>query len=341
MNSFGAGDCDGLPSAPPRVLAEHTVVRTASLATAVAAARRNFAQVLDLQPLDRGTPFELHSRNVSIDSVKILAAASSGHRISLVDHGKLSVLMPMVGRIAVDDGRRAVEVGVGGMLVPGLGRRTTTVGAGYDGLVLMVARDRLEARLALDLDRPRADLFDGIGALAADQREVTFLADYLRVVVREVDRHGPIATSERVRRTAALLLTDLFAEVLVARGEAAGTVRRVSSAASWQVERAKAYIRDNATEPLSVADVAAAVGTSPRALQLAFQRHRQVTPRAYLQGFRLELLREKLLVAPPGARVTDLAQDCGIAHLGRGAAAYRRRFGESPSATLTRAQRRH
>ena len=50
--------------------------------------------------------------------------------------------------------------------------------------------------------------------------------------------------------------------------------------------------------------------------------------------------RAMLEAARPGATVTRVAHDCGLAHLGRFSQEYARHFGESPSETLRRARRR-
>lgn len=87
---------------------------------------------------------------------------------------------------------------------------------------------------------------------------------------------------------------------------------------------------------LTVADLAACAGTSERALHAAFRRELGTTPMAYLRGRRLEAAREDLLAAEPGDGVAAVAMRHGFSHLGRFAAAYRARFGETPSSTLRR-----
>ena len=59
---------------------------------------------------------------------------------------------------------------------------------------------------------------------------------------------------------------------------------------------------------------------------------------SYVRRRRLEQAHDELLRLDPttGARVTDVALRNGFAHTGRFAAAYRQRFGESPSTTLRR-----
>lgn len=67
-------------------------------------------------------------------------------------------------------------------------------------------------------------------------------------------------------------------------------------------------------------------------MQAAFNRHHGVTPLAYLRRIRLLLAREQLQ-SDDDRSVTDIAQACGFAHLGRFAAAYRDEFGELPRET--------
>ena len=59
---------------------------------------------------------------------------------------------------------------------------------------------------------------------------------------------------------------------------------------------------------------------------------------SYVRLHRLEQVHEELLIADPstGVKVTDVALRHGFTHTGRFAAAYKERFGESPSATMRR-----
>jgi transcriptional regulator GlxA family with amidase domain len=61
-----------------------------------------------------------------------------------------------------------------------------------------------------------------------------------------------------------------------------------------------------------------------------------VEPRATLARLRLQAARARLLAATEADSVTAIALDCGFAHLGRFAVAYRRAYGERPSETLAR-----
>jgi AraC-like DNA-binding protein len=89
-------------------------------------------------------------------------------------------------------------------------------------------------------------------------------------------------------------------------------------------------------EPISLRDLAAPAGVSVRTLNQVFRDVRRTSPLAELRELRLDAAREQLLAADPGLRVGDVAARWGFSHLGRFAACYRARFGETPSATLER-----
>ncbi|SMD25274.1 AraC family transcriptional regulator [Kibdelosporangium aridum] len=88
----------------------------------------------------------------------------------------------------------------------------------------------------------------------------------------------------------------------------------------------------------TVADLAAFAGVSARSLHAAFRRQLGSTPMSYVRKRRLEHAHDELLSLDPaaGIKVIDVALRHGFTHAGRFAAAYRARFGESPSATLRR-----
>jgi AraC-like DNA-binding protein len=102
------------------------------------------------------------------------------------------------------------------------------------------------------------------------------------------------------------------------------------------IRAAKSYIEQHLAEPLTIGDIAAAAGVSERTLQAAFQSDLSITPMAYLRGRRLDRTRAELADAAARDRtsVTEVAERWGFGHLGRFAAEYKARFGESPSQTL-------
>ncbi|MDG6103245.1 AraC family transcriptional regulator [Dactylosporangium aurantiacum] len=103
------------------------------------------------------------------------------------------------------------------------------------------------------------------------------------------------------------------------------------------VQRAVDAIRADPARAFTVTELAAVAGVSVRALQEGFRRHVGLAPLAMLRRIRLGCARDELLAAGPHeVTVAEVAHRWGFGHLGRFAAAYRARFGETPSATLHR-----
>jgi AraC-like DNA-binding protein len=109
-----------------------------------------------------------------------------------------------------------------------------------------------------------------------------------------------------------------------------------SSPRSATVRRAMLFIEEHAADPLTITEIAAAVGVTPRALQYGFARQLDTTPRRYLRKVRLEHAHRDLQAADPttGATVQQIAQRWGFSKPSRFAAAYRALYGHSPGHTL-------
>jgi len=86
----------------------------------------------------------------------------------------------------------------------------------------------------------------------------------------------------------------------------------------------------------TLVSLATACGVAPRTLQKHFRQFLGRTPLEFIRELRLDQARQELLRQPTAASVTDIAVRCGFNHLGRFAAWYHTRYGESPSATLRR-----
>jgi AraC-like DNA-binding protein len=100
------------------------------------------------------------------------------------------------------------------------------------------------------------------------------------------------------------------------------------------LRRAVAYVDGNAGGPITVEDIATAAGTSARALQYAFRRHLDCTPREYLRRVRLERAHRDLQDARPGETVAAIALRWGFTSTGWFGRHYRAAYGRSPGETL-------
>lgn len=106
------------------------------------------------------------------------------------------------------------------------------------------------------------------------------------------------------------------------------------------IELARDYIVEHSNDALRISEVAAAAGMSVRLLQRNFRDRFGCSPLQYLVECRLENARIRLETAGPADTVTSIAWECGFIQLGLFAARYRGRFGELPSETLKRTQRK-
>ena len=156
------------------------------------------------------------------------------------------------------------------------------------------------------------------------------LLDY---AAKAVGGHGP-ASAVVERQVEELLCLELLRNWAADAGVSLETGAR--AAAPRHVRAAEEILAQEAREAPAIGDVARRVGVSASTLSEGFRRFRGVWPRAFLAARRLEGLRADLLAAGPGRSVTALAADWGYVNMGAMAGAYRRRFGEAPSATLAR-----
>lgn len=102
------------------------------------------------------------------------------------------------------------------------------------------------------------------------------------------------------------------------------------------VRRVIDAIETSCEQPFTVVDLAALAGTSVRGLQDAFHKYVGTPPMAYLRDIRLDRVHGDLLAADPTrTSVSDVAIRWGFRHLGRFAADYRHKYGETPSYTLS------
>ncbi len=170
------------------------------------------------------------------------------------------------------------------------------------------------------------DLTDGAGA--ALRRMVMFL------VGEADDGRIPVGRGLMGRQVEATLMSALLE---AHRHDYEGLLGRTGMPPRPRHLRlAECYIETNLDRPLTIEDVAAAAGISPRGLQLAFRQYRDTTPLEYWRSLRLQRAHEDL-VAGAGS-VTEVALKWGFTHFGRFSVTYRSHYGLSPRDTLRAAR---
>lgn len=111
--------------------------------------------------------------------------------------------------------------------------------------------------------------------------------------------------------------------------------RPVQQISSRPVSQATCFIAKHLSDPISVIDIAQACYLSVRALQEGFKKELGLSPMEYLRNSRLDAIHDELQRTGGGRNtVGEVASRWGMTHLGRFAAAYRERFGQTPSETL-------
>lgn len=255
-----------------------------------------------------------------------------------IDPGRLEgfflLQVPVAGSAHVRCGTVAVDARAGRMaslLSPTLPTRMTWH-EGCEKLIVLLDRATVEthyASLVGNVDRAiefhtAVDLAGPFG---------TLLGQHLGLMLAAAENGTPVPDAYLVslrEGLTALLLNNL---------DHSGRARLAdppSVPAPAAVRRAMAFIAAHADQPLTMAEVAAAAGTSLRSLQEGFRRVHGTTLTQTIQEARLARFRAALVAPPPDSTVAALALAAGLGHLGRAARAYRARYGETPSHTLAR-----
>lgn len=187
------------------------------------------------------------------------------------------------------------------------------------------------------LPQDRAVRITGARAVdpAANRRlgaAVAYLRDHVLDEVAPPAAGNGLLVSTAAQHLAATVLTALPNTTYGRRT----APRDTRDAGSDTLRRAVEFIEANAHRDITLADIAASIPVTPRAVQYAFTRHGDTTPLGHLRRVRLARAHAELMAADPagGATVSAVAARWGFAHQGRFAVAYRRAYGVAPSVTL-------
>jgi AraC family transcriptional regulator, ethanolamine operon transcriptional activator len=105
------------------------------------------------------------------------------------------------------------------------------------------------------------------------------------------------------------------------------------STRGYIVDQAINYIETRLSEPISLADISAALRVCPRTLRYSFEHVLGISPTRYLLAARLNHVRRELVNTGAHASIQCAASRAGFWHMGRFAQYYRETFGELPSET--------
>lgn len=202
-------------------------------------------------------------------------------------------------------------------------------------LLLWIPRHALEQRLAEHLGHLPAEPLRFDLALPQDQGLTQAWCRMVRDLAHTIDQCGTawLQFQATVGGFEDALMRGLLQ--LHQHNYSAQLQQPASAAPPRHVQRAIDYLAANLEHDVTVADLARVACVSVRALEEGFRRHVRATPLQYARGLKLDRIRQILQHQQPiPGNVTTLAHRHGFIHLGRFAAYYKARFGESPSQTL-------
>jgi AraC-like DNA-binding protein len=262
----------------------------------------------------------------------------AGHQYRLTGHEDwLVVCWPHSGTISATTRDGMVSARPGQCLIIPPGGRTVTSDGYFRSTRLMISTSALQAAFA------GAGLPADVGLRCVCSLPYAPYVDLLYSVTRDLlrsfaDRPDEVGTRPLAEAEAGIagLVVSLLLEA-----EAVEGVSPDSSPALRIVRAAEALLRESVADEISIEQLCGRLNVGERSLQLAFEKVRGYSPRTYLKELRLEKARQSLISATADNAVTEAAMDAGFSHLGRFSDFYRRRYGESPSASLRRARVRH
>jgi AraC-like DNA-binding protein len=294
-----------------------------------------------LSPVERN-PIAFHARHHTVKqlgySVNFVAYGSTVE----IDPGELSrfflLQVPVRGSAKVRCGSVSADVGTGrsaSILSPTLGTRMVW-DEGCEKLIILIDREALEAQFeSLTHRQSRMIEFDtGVDLTGPVGRA---LLQHVELMLGAAENGAAVPDAYRA------LLRDGMTTLMLsglAHSETQHLAEPAPMADPQTVRRAQVFMEAHAGRAVSMAEIAAASGVSLRSLQNAYGRSRQMTLGEGLLSLRLERFHAALKNHGDVSSVAEAAYDAGFGHLGRAAAAYHKRYGEMPSATLRRRDQR-
>lgn len=122
------------------------------------------------------------------------------------------------------------------------------------------------------------------------------------------------------------------AEILREMGETQTTTREVvrGGLAPWQIRKVTSHVEAHLDQPIRNEDLATIVRLTPSHFGRAFRNSFGATPHEYVIRRRVE--RAQGLMLTTGARLSEIALDCGLADQAHLSRLFRRLVGETPRA---------
>jgi AraC-like DNA-binding protein len=267
--------------------------------------------------------------NLTLGNLEISSSTVRSTRYPLV-----AVCLPVSGQILITSNRGSARVADRSAVVVSAGNPVVVEYLTDDCRMetLLFEQSAVEAELTGMLGAPvtkplRFDLEFRMSAASPFSRALTLLHSEL------TDPAGLAAVPAMSRQLGRLIMAGLLVSQTHNFTEELTRPRAVPG--SKPIRNALEFIESQPGEIETVADIAAAVGLSVRALDDGFHRYVGTPPMTHLRQVRMARAHEELVAADPELTTASaIARKWGFGHYGRFAAEYARRFGRKPSETL-------
>jgi len=290
-----------------------------------------------LKVLDPREPLSLRSTAVFIDGVMSARVASPSGAIfeTVQPFDGIQITMPISKALEISrgSGERIKASGSVGTIVRDEELMQARFRPASDIYGVCIAQDELRKFVATLSARPFTqgkwndrtfDLDTGVGRT---------LMNLSAAMVEGLSHKNPLAGSELALQSLKNAVLGTVIQCLPEGGVIFGE-RSSLIPTPRHVRRAIDFIRAHANQVITLADIAAAAQTSPRALQEGFKRFKETTPMTYLRNVRLMRAHEDLLDPTKPRSVSGIAVSWGFFHMGEFSAQYKQVYGRSPSETL-------
>lgn len=170
---------------------------------------------------------------------------------------------------------------------------------------------------------------------SSDPASITHFQRTVSGILHELTQRPALLDSERLRAGFAQRMLDAIVTVIA---NASGSSDRLPapSTRAYIVGRAIDFMKAHLADPISIADICAAIRVCPRTLSYAFSSVLGASPKSYLMATRLNRTFRDLADARVNSSIESVAARWGFSHMGRFAQYYRAAFGERPSDTYRR-----
>lgn len=327
---------------PAPRLAEFPVFDTADLDLASHKLGEFFGD-LDLVPTEKGSRSSTLLNAVNVRSVTASCFRfSGGTRLSSGPTGFFAVQIPYYGRCRVSSAREDVLVDDTTAMIASPERPVVAdLQPGCTPITLRIERDAVEQALSTSLGRQQLDRpLEFAERIDLNRGSMRTWSEVVDLMLADLERGGMITQHPLAGANMESLLINglLQAQPHNYTSPLLTPARTIGAQAA---RRVRDFIEACPERPMTIQSLAREAGVSVRSLQESFRQEFRTSPIRHLREVRLDRVRDDLVAARdvPGERVTPVAARWGFTHMSRFAAAYRAKFGESPSATLRRPPR--